>query len=83
MKDNWDWLQANMGTDLSFFRMPIYSARVHSDTLFINSYREFFEPRMEPAFERSYKQGLEMLEWQSAWRERDYKEVLKYFKDRQ
>lgn len=83
MKDNWDWLQQNMGTDLSFYRMPIYAARVHSDPVFINSYREFFEPRMSPALERSFKQGLEMLEWQSAWRSRDYDSVLQYFRDHQ
>ncbi len=83
MKDNWDWLHQNLGSDLSFFRMPIYSARVHSDSRFINSFREFFEPRMTPALERSYKQGLEMLEWQSAWRDRDYEAILKYFKEQQ
>ncbi len=81
MKDNWDWLHENLGSDLSFFRMPIYAARVHSDSRFINSYREFFEPRMEPGLERSYKQGLEMLEWQTAWRERDYTNVLKFFRN--
>jgi hypothetical protein len=37
---------------------------------------------MSPALERSYKQGLEMLEWQSAWRTRDYDFVLRYFEDR-
>jgi hypothetical protein len=38
---------------------------------------------MTPALERSYKQGLEMLEWQSAWRDRDYEAILKYFKEQQ
>ncbi len=83
MKDNWDWLEQNLGSDLSFFRMPIYAARVHSDKLFANSYREFFEPRLAPGFERSYKQGLEMLEWQSAWKDRDSQAILKFFKDHQ
>ncbi len=78
MKDHWDWLEANLGSDLSFYRMPVYAARVHSDKHFADSYREFFEPRLTPALDRSYKQGLEMLEWHSAWRDRDYNAILKF-----
>ena len=80
LKKNWEWLEKGLGQDLSFYRMPIYAARVHSDTVFANSYREFFEPRITPSFERSYKQGLEMLEWHSAWRGRDYDSVLAFFR---
>lgn len=79
LKKNWDWLQANLGTDLSFYRTPIYAARVHSDDAFAEQYQEFFEPRMTKALERSYKQGLEMLEWHSAWRSRDQKDIIAYF----
>ncbi len=41
--------------------------------------KPFFEPKLSAAFERSYNQGLEMLEWQSAWKKRDLKEVKAYF----
>lgn len=80
VKDNWEWLHENMGNDLSFYRMPIYAARVHSDRTFIKEYKAFFEPKLSPAMDRSYKQGLEMLEWQSAWKDRDFKEVVAFFK---
>ncbi len=80
VKAHWEWLHENLGTDLSFYRMPIYAARVHSDREFIKEYTDFFEPKLSPAMERSYKQGIEMLQWQSAWKERDFKEVTAFFK---
>ncbi|MBI1856979.1 M1 family metallopeptidase [Candidatus Saccharibacteria bacterium] len=79
LKDNWSWLEENIGTDLSFSRLPIYVARVFSDEAFIDNYKEFFEQRLTPVIERSYKQGLEMLEWQAAWKKRDLKEIKAFF----
>lgn len=83
VKDNWEWLHENLGSDLSFYRMPIYVARVHSNSDFIKEYKSFFEPKLSPAMDRSYKQGIEMLEWQSAWKERAFKEVKAFFKAHQ
>lgn len=80
IKDNWKWLQDNLGTDLSFYRMPIYTARVFSDGNFIKEYEEFFLPKMSPALDRSYKQGHEMLHWQSAWKNRALNDVAAFFK---
>lgn len=79
VKDHWDWLEENMGNDLSFYRMPIYAARGFSDRTFIAEYKKFFGKVLSPAFERSYNQGLEMIEWQSAWKERDLKLVKAFF----
>ncbi|HSX46944.1 MAG TPA: M1 family metallopeptidase [Patescibacteria group bacterium] len=83
INQKWDWLSENLGTDLSFYRMPIYTARVFSDPRFINEYKEFFKPRLQPALERSYRQGLEMLEWQSAWKQRALREVQAFFASHQ
>lgn len=83
MQDNWVWLETNLGSDLSFYRTPIYVARVHGDIKFVDEYKKFFEPKLSPSFERAYHQGLEMLEWQSAWKKRDYKEILAFFKGQQ
>jgi aminopeptidase N len=71
LKKNWGWLEEHLGTDLSFYRMPIYVARGFSDEKFIDEYKKFFGKVLSPAFERSYNQGLEMIEWQSAWKKRD------------
>jgi aminopeptidase N len=80
VKQNWGWLEENLGTDLSFFRMPIYAARSFSDIEFENDYKAFFEPLLNPSFERSYKQGLEIIDMQRRWRTRSLSDVKKYFK---
>lgn len=82
-KQNWGWLEENLGTDLSFYRMPIYVSRVFSDKPFIKEYEAFFKPRLSIAFERSYNQGLELLDIQIAWKERALKEVKTFFKQSQ
>jgi puromycin-sensitive aminopeptidase len=81
LKKNWSWLEDNMGTDLSFYRMPIYAARAFTNEDFIDEYKEFFKSKMSPALERSYKQGVEILEYQSAWRDRSFKEVKTFFNE--
>ncbi|MDQ3123560.1 MAG: M1 family metallopeptidase [bacterium] len=80
MKKNWDWLEKELGSDLSFFRTPIYTARSFSEDRFLKEYDEFFKPKSTPALERSIKQGREMLEWQIGWKNRDLKPLQKYLK---
>lgn len=77
---NWQWLQKNLGSDLSFYRMPIYAARMCSNAEFLPEYKQFFESVMEPALERSVKQGTEIIEWQSEWKKRDFNALEKFFK---
>jgi aminopeptidase N len=76
---HWAWLQENLGTDLSFARMPIYPARSFSDPTFLPKYKKFFESVMSPVLERSYKQGVEMIEWQSEWKRRDLTAIKAFF----
>jgi aminopeptidase N len=80
LKDNWDWLQKNIGEDLSFFRMPTYAARVQSDASFLTEFESFFNQHLSPAFERPIKQGIETIQWQAAWKERDLSALQAYFK---
>jgi len=79
MTDNWHWLAKKMGTDLSFNRFPMYAAHAFSNREFLKDYKDFFLPRIEPSFERSIRQGIEVITWQSAWKERDLKEVKNFF----
>jgi aminopeptidase N len=81
LKSHWKWLEKNLGTDLSFYRTPIYAARVFSDDSFIKEYKAFFEPKLSPALDRSYNQGLEILQWHCAWKQRDQKEIMAFFRD--
>jgi len=80
LKDNWDWLQANLGTDLSFFRLPAYAARGYSDAKFLPEFTAFFEAHVSPAFERPVKQAIETIQWQAAWRQRDLAAIKQYLK---
>lgn len=80
MVEHWDWLEKSMGNDLSFYRMPIYAARGYSDETFLATYKKFFGSVLSPAFDRSYNQGIEMIQWQSAWKKRDLKLVRAFFK---
>jgi aminopeptidase N len=81
LKDNWSWLKDNIGDDLSFYRMPTYAARVQSDASFLIEFESFFNQHMSPAFERPIKQGIETIQWQSAWKERDLDAVKRYFSE--
>jgi puromycin-sensitive aminopeptidase len=80
MVDNWGWLEQNLGTDLAFSRFPVYSARVYSDENFIKTYKDFFDKHTSPVLERAIKQGIEIIEWQSAWRKRDLEAIKHFFK---
>lgn len=82
MTSHWKWLEDNMGNDLSFYRFPMYAANAYSNRDFLKKFKAFFEPRRAPSFERSINQGIEVLQWQSAWRERDLKAVKAFFKAR-
>ncbi len=78
---NWDWLIEHLGTDMSFYRLPIYVARSFSDIKFLDDYKKFFSSVMSPALERSYKQGIEMIQWQAAWKQYALSEVQVFFKN--
>ncbi|MDB5169657.1 MAG: hypothetical protein JWN82_53 [Candidatus Saccharibacteria bacterium] len=80
LKDNWQWLKDNVGDDLSFYRMPVYAARVQSDVSFLTEFESFFSQHMSPALERPIKQGIEAIQWQSAWKVRDLQALRDYFK---
>ncbi|MDO8265741.1 MAG: M1 family metallopeptidase, partial [Candidatus Saccharibacteria bacterium] len=82
MKINWSWLKDNIGTDLSFARTPVYAARNFYDEKDFQEYKKFFSANMEPLIDRSYKQGLEIIETNSAWRERDHQLALDWFKSK-
>jgi len=81
LKTHWDWLEKTLGSDLSFYRMPVYVGRAFSDEKFLEEYKAFFLPRMSITLERTYNQGIEMIQWQSAWKKRSLKEVKAFFKN--
>lgn len=80
LKSNWKWLSDNLGSDLSFFRFPVYVGRSFTDKKFLSEYQAFFKKVMVPGLERSVKQGQEVIEWHHAWKTRDFKPVSDFFK---
>lgn len=78
MTSNWEWLQTNLGTDLSFFRMPIYAGRAFSDESFLPEFTDFFSKHLSPAFDRPIKQAVETIQWQAAWKKRDLNKIKTY-----
>jgi aminopeptidase N len=80
LTEHWSWLTTNLGHDLSFFRMPIYAGRCFSDLDFLPEFKKFFEAKLTPAFDRPFKQAIEMIEWQAAWKQRDLATLKKFFK---
>jgi puromycin-sensitive aminopeptidase len=81
MIKNWGWLAKNLGTDLSFHRFPVYAARCFSDEKFLKEYKSFFKTVLSPAFDRPYKQGIEIIESQSDWKKRDLTTITKFFQN--
>ncbi len=78
---NWSWLNENMGSDMSFPRFPLYAARAADKASFLPAYKKFFESVLTPGLERAYRQGVETIEWQTAWKARDLKAVKSFFKN--
>ncbi len=83
MKDNWKWLEKNLGSDLSFSRFPVYAARSFIGKEYLEDFVKFFEPKRSPALERSINQGIEIIKWRNDWHERDQKSVIEFFKQHQ
>lgn len=79
MTKNWNWLESNLGNDLSFYRMPIYAARAFSDLKILPEFESFFAAHLSPAFERNIKQAIETIQWQAAWKQRDLAALQTFF----
>ena len=76
---HWPWMVENFSNDLSFANMPLYTARSFSDADFLPTFKAFFESVMTPLLDRSYKQGVEVIEWQSEWKKRDLTAIKAFF----
>lgn len=80
IKDHWDWLEKNLGNDLSFYMMPRYVAKAYSDEKFIPEFKSFFDQHISNSLIRPLNQAIETITWQSEWKKRDLKEIKDYFK---
>jgi aminopeptidase N len=81
--ENWGWLDQNLGNDLSFHRMPLYAARPITDLDFLPHFKKFFETVNKPGLQRTISQGIELIEWQSAWKKRDLDAIKSFLLQKQ
>ncbi len=81
LKANWDWLRENLGEDLNFYRLPFYVARCYSSLTFLKEFEEFFSQNITAGMDRPYRQAIETIQWQAAWRTRDFNNILQFFID--
>lgn len=80
VKNNWQWLADNFSKDMFFPSIPKYIGSAFSDRAKLEEVRAFFETIATPGTQRSIDQALESIQWQSAWKERDHKKVLKFLR---
>jgi puromycin-sensitive aminopeptidase len=81
IKVNWSWLRTSLSGDISYPRIPVFIARCYSEPNFLAEYKQFFAKVSEPGLKRSIKQGVETLNNQIEWRQRDEARLLKWLKD--
>ncbi len=79
LKQHWGWLEKNLGSDLSFSRMPNYVARGINDFSFLKDFEEFFNKHLTPSFKRPFNQALETITWQALWKERDAAKIAAFY----
>ncbi|MBI3624505.1 M1 family metallopeptidase [Candidatus Saccharibacteria bacterium] len=82
MTTHWHWLEENFTNDPSFYRFPIYAAGAFSDASFVATFTDFFARVNSRGMKRAVKQGIDMIEWQAAWKKRDLALIKAYFKSK-
>ena len=80
VQENWLWLEEMIGQDLSFSRMPVYVARNFATDDELESYKLFFTQHLKPSLQRSFDQGVEIIETSTEWRKRDAAKAKAWFK---
>lgn len=83
MKDNWDWITKNFGSDMHYNDFPEYAAGSFSSPAELSEYKAFFTPKLNhPALGRAIKQGAESIEARILWLQRDEASVAAYLQSR-
>lgn len=77
-KENWEWIEEHFGKGhLYSYFVSILS--VFSDRQRAKEIEEFFEDKNQAGIKRSISQSLEQIRWQADWRQRDLKEIIDWF----
>jgi aminopeptidase N len=82
LKKNWSWVVEKFGTDIvTFSYFPKIVGRSFADTDMVEDYSAFFSSVYTTGIDQPIAQGLESIQWRTAWRERDQAAIENYFKN--
>lgn len=82
LKDNWDWLTKQFGTDImTFTYFPRMASSSFATKEFATEFRKFFDSVDTTGIRRSVYQGLESILWHAEWKDRDEQKVIEYLRE--
>ncbi len=80
MVDEWEWIEKTYKNDKSYDYMPRYAASACNTELWLEKYRNFFEPKLDQVvLKRNILIGIEEIENRVKWLNRDLQTVSAYF----
>lgn len=79
IKDNWDWLYDTYGHSIALSSIVTSFGAAFAEDKYKDDISSFFKDKKTEGFARSIEKALEFIDFQSAWRKRDKKQVLEYF----
>jgi aminopeptidase N len=80
LTDNWDWVEDKFGSDKSYDSIPRYAASAFTYPTQLQSFKDFFVPRINIALERSLRLGIEDIEGKIIWRQANESSVKDWLK---
>jgi puromycin-sensitive aminopeptidase len=78
LKNNWGWIGTNFGRDKEIDYFLRYASSGFATSEHLTDYTTFFTSVDIFGSTRAYLQGVETLQWQTAWRERDERSISKW-----
>lgn len=82
MTDEWPWISEQFGSDImtiSYF--PRIAGNAFSSKEMEEKFKTFFSTAPTTGIDRAVRQGLETIEWQTDWRERDHDKVVAFLRN--
>ncbi len=79
----WDWVKESFEGDIATFAyIPKFAAAPFSDRTFLETYKAFFAEKDAKGISLQIEQGIETIEWQAAWNERDAQELKQWLNNK-
>jgi aminopeptidase N len=79
LKNHWDWIEANFAKEKEVDYYLRFASTGFASKKHLEDYTTFFQMVDIFGSERAYKQGIETITWQTAWKQRDTQSILQWF----